>query len=194
MENTADRPDGPDKRNKKPIKLSTQAGIFIEANSSELFSRGIRLKSAWEEVASPKALEHTDSIVFSKKKENGILVYVQDSHWAAELGMQKELYRILLERETGWEIADIEFYVTKKAAFKKLFKKKEEGKKVKKGKKSKVPLSKSEDRYARELVASIKDEKLKERLYKAIKADFEWKKGTEGLKLSQKPPESPETI
>jgi hypothetical protein len=107
---------------------------------------------------------------------------------------QKELYRILLERETGWDITELKFLVTKKISLKKLFIKRKEGDREKKAKKVSTPLTESEDRYARELVSTIEDKELKERLYKAIKADFEWKKGRNALNLSQKPPESPETI
>jgi hypothetical protein len=180
-------------RNLKITQLNQQTNDFILKNSDERFSRGIRLQTAWEAIAPPQALEHTDNVVFSTKTKNrSILVYVQNSHWAAELGTQKELYRILLEQETGWEISDIKFLVTRKTAFKKFFKKRHNEKEQKK-KNVAVPLDEREDGYAREMVSSIKDNELRERLYKAIKADFAWKKGKKCLKLPQKPPESLET-
>jgi hypothetical protein len=182
------------KRNLKTTKLSQEMQNFITNNSNEQFSRSMRLQTAWEAVAPPQALQHTDNVVFSPKtKDNTILVYVENSHWAAELGTQKELYRILLEKETGWELPDVKFLITRKTAFKKLFKKREAKQKTEKAQKTAIPLTEEEDSYARDMVSPIKNERLKSKLYKAIKADFEWKKGSEGLKLSQKPPESPET-
>jgi hypothetical protein len=171
-------------RNKKATKLSKEMNSFIRAHSSEKFSRGMRLQSAWERIATPQALEHTDNVVFShKSKELCVLVYVDTSHWAAELGFQKELYKILLEKETGWHVFDIKFFVTRKATLKKLFQKQKEKKKTDTEVTTRIPLTEEEDRYARDLVSPIKDEKLRNQLYKAIKSDFEWKKSSTGLKL-----------
>jgi hypothetical protein len=182
-----------EERDKKAVRLYVKAGDFIQNHSSKEFSRGIRLQNAWEIIATPQILTHTDNVVFAPKKNSVILVYVENSHWAAELENQKELYRILLERETGWKIDEMKFLVTKKISLKKLFTKKRDESSEKKKRKIAVSLSEKEDRYARELVSEIEDEKLKERLYKAIKADFEWKKGRNALNLSQKPPGSPES-
>jgi hypothetical protein len=171
-------------KDKKIKKLSAELNSFIINNSNERFSQGIKLQEAWEAIASPQALEHTDNVVFLQKTNRlCVLIYVEDSRWAAELGMQRELYRILLEKKTGWEINELKFYVTRKAMFKKLFKKQKEKEQQKKTGKTAAPLTEKEDGYARELVSPIKDKKLQESLYKAIKADFEWKKGNEGLKL-----------
>jgi hypothetical protein len=183
---------------KQTVRLGEELSDFIKNNSSERFTRESRLQRAWETVASTRILDHTDSVVFSTKaKQPCVIVYVESSIWAAELEAQKELYRILLEKETKWTIDDLKFYVTRKVMFKKLFKKRnsEKTQEYSKSKKEKtaVPLTEEEDRYARELVSSVQDKKLQDGLYKAIKADFEWKKGSEGLKLPQKPPESPES-
>jgi hypothetical protein len=178
--------------NKKTTKLSWEIGDYIKAKTKPSFSQGIELHTAWEKVASPPALEHTDNVVFSLRNKNKeILVYVDSSHWAAELGTQKELLRILMEKETGWQIETITFLVTRKASLRKIFQKQKEAKSANNDKS--IPLTKSEDRYARELVAGIQNKELQNKVYKAMKADFEWKKGTEGLKLPQKPPESPES-
>jgi hypothetical protein len=183
---------------KKAVRLGDELSDFMKDNSNERFTRGTRLQRAWEAVASTRILEHTDSVVFStKSKQPCVIVYVESSIWAAELEAQKELYRILLEKETNWKIDDLKFYVTRKVMFKKLFKKRnsEKAQEYPESKKKKiaVPLTKEEDGYARELVSSVQDKKLQDGLYKAIKADFEWKKGSEGLKLPQKPSESPES-
>jgi hypothetical protein len=173
-----------EEKKKEAKKLNIELNAFIKKNSSNRFSRAIKLQEAWKAVAPSRALEHTDNIVFSHKTEQPcVLIYVEDSRWAAELGMQRELYRILLEKKTGWEISELKFYVTRKAMFKKFFKKQKEETKQDEVKKTAIPLTKEEERHARELVSSIKNEKLQESLYKAIKADFEWKKGNGGLKL-----------
>ena len=184
-----------DERNKRITKLNWETNRYINSNSKDGLSRVMQLQSAWEKIASPVALENTDNIVYSNKtKKPEILVYVDNSHWAAELESQKELYRILLEKELRQKVSDVKFLVTRKAAYKKIFKKWREKNTSTKSKERAIPLTKEEDRHAREMVSVVKDEKLRNSLYKAMKADLEWKKGTEGSKTPENPPESPETI
>jgi len=184
-----------DERNKKITKLNWETNRYINRNSKGGLSRAIQLQSAWEKIASPTALENTDNITYSNKgRKTEILIYVDSSHWAAELESQKELYRILLEKELKQKVSDIKFLVTRKAAYKKTFMKWREKTTTNRARERAVPLTKEEDRRAREMVSVVKDEKLRNSLYKAMKADLEWKKGTEGLKMSENPPESPETI
>jgi len=184
-----------DDRNRKLTRLNWETNRFINRNSKEGLSQAIQLQSAWEKVASQKALENTDNITFSvRSKKPEILIFVGSSHWAAELESQKELFRILLEKETGLKIYDVKFLVTRKAAYKKTFMKWREKTTANRSREKAIPLTKEEDRHAREMVSKIQDEKLRNALYKAMKADLEWKKGTEGSKTPENPPESPETI
>ena len=184
-----------DTRNQKISRLSKETTGFINTHSKKGLSQAVRLQNAWEKIASSQALEHTDNITFSNRlNKSTLLVYVDSSHWAAELESQKELYRILIEKETGYRVADLKFLVTRKTAFKKAFIKWRETTTSSKGKEGSVPLTDEEEGYARKMVSVIKSEKLREQLFKAMKADFEWKKGTEGLKLPENPPEGSETI
>ena len=192
-------------RNKKFTKLGREIEDYVYSASGEhLDQKGkpehkvaqvIKLQNAWEKIASPRALEHTDNITFVEKaKKPGVLIYVENSHWAAELEAQKELYRLLLEQETGFSIPDIRFLVTREASYKKIFlRRKEKNPVVNKGEKP-IPLTAKEEEYVRRLISQVSDSKLKEKLYNAMKADLEWKKGTDGLKLPENSPESPETI
>jgi hypothetical protein len=182
-------------RNKRVTKLSWETTRYINTNSRSGLSQIIQLHNAWEKIASPIALDNTDNITFSTKSKNPeVLIYVENSHWAAELEAQKELYRILLEKETGQPIYSIKFLVTRKTAYKKAFLKWREKSTTQKKSEKSIPLTKEEDRYTRQMLAKIQNENLRNKLYNAMKADFEWKKGTEGLKLPENTPESPETI
>ena len=184
-----------DERNKKTTKLSWETNQYIIKNSKDGLSQVMQLHNAWEKIAPPAAMEVTDNITFSSKsKKTEVLVFVENSHWSAELGAQKELYRILMEQETGLKISDMRFPVTREAAFKKIFQRWKDKAATAKARERAIPLTREEDRYAREMVSGVKDKKLQNRLYIALKADLEWKKGREGLKLPENPPESPETI
>ena len=75
------------------------------------------LQAHWEKVAAPHLLEHTDNVVYcTRSKNNTILVYVDSAAFAAELTMDKELYRLRMQQETKKEIADIKFLVSRKTA------------------------------------------------------------------------------
>ena len=184
-----------DSRNKKITSLNREIGTFLNTHSKKGLPQATQLQKAWEKAATPNALQHTDNITFSSKaKEPTVLVYVENSHWAAELEAQKELYRILLEKETGFSIPALQFLVTRKSFFKKTFMKDNRETKAKQQNEQESRLTEDEIGYAREMVSKIQDKELKMKLYNAIKADFQWKKGTDGLKLPENPPESPETI
>lgn len=71
----------------------------------------------WRKIASEHFQEHTDNVVYSTRSEKTeILVFTDDSSYAAELSMDKELYRLRMQGELGKEIADIKFLVSRKAA------------------------------------------------------------------------------
>lgn len=176
-------------------KLSGEMRDLINPEYLQGLPQVRQLMNAWEKIATPKALKHTDNIVFSnRKKHPAILIYVDSSHWAAELGNQKELYRTLLEKETKSTVDDLIFLVTQKKEYRKVFIKNRDGSTALVEPAEQVCLTKEEDGYARDMVSGIKDENLKEKLYNAVKADLERKKGSGCLKLPELPPESPETI
>jgi hypothetical protein len=179
---------------KKKTSLNKEISEFIKAHPQSIYTKGFRLQQVWENIASEKELEHTDNIARATDKKETILIYVDSSHWAAELSTKRELYRILLEQELNESINEVKFLVTRKASLKKIFQKKLKQSAAAKKEERSIALNKEEDRYAREMVSVINNEELRTRLYNAIKTDFEWKKGREGLNLPQNPPESPKTL
>jgi len=176
-------------------KLSGEMRNIINPQISSKLPQIIRLQEAWEKIAPSQALQHTNNITISRKKKDPlILIYVENSHWAAELGTQKEFYRMLLEKEMKMKVPDIVFLVTQKKQYNRTFIKNKENGIKENDKEISIALTQEEDGYARELTLRIKDEELRNKLYKAMKADLEWKKGTGGLKLPENTLESPETI
>jgi hypothetical protein len=165
--------------NKKTTKLSEELNAFLARRTKKEFTQGLKLHTAWEAVATLKSLEHTDNVVFSTRATQPvILVYVDDARWAAELTATKEICRFMMERELKQPIHTIEFLVSKSDTFKKVFKKSKPQQKQEASKKKVQNLTKEEEQEIQNLTAPIKDTKLKERLYSAIKKDTEWKKST----------------
>lgn len=179
-----------DVRSKK-TNLNKELKNFINANSQNSYPQTMQLQQVWENIASEKELINTDNITRSSDKKNIILIYVVNSHWAAELSTKKELYRIMFEKELKEEIKEVKFLVNRKAALKKSFKIKKEQQQAQQKKEKSISLNNEEEAYTQKMLEKIKNNELKEKLYKAVKADFEWKKGRSSLNLLQNPPESP---
>ncbi|MBR2521829.1 MAG: DUF721 domain-containing protein [Coriobacteriales bacterium] len=166
------------------VNLKDGINQAIAKSASPKLKRGVRLKNAWESVATETVLAHTDNIIDSLKNAHSLVVFVDDSAWAAQLSMSKEYYRQSLQFVLNEPIEDIFFIVSKKAGIRKEFKKHAEQKPWYKDDLEPIQLTDSELEYIRKSVDRVKDEKLKEKLFEAFVADFKWKKG---VNLSKQP-------
>jgi hypothetical protein len=176
------------------VRLSQELSGFLGKNISEGQQGAFKLQSAWVQVCNQQALDHTDNVLFSKRSQGRVvLVYVDSSHWAAELSMNKELLRLKLNQVLEAQIDDIVFEVSRAAALKRQFKKQAPAGQDKHGLVEPIALTLEEEGHARESLDEIADTQLRERLFRAMKADLEWKKGIECVKSPQAAPESPES-
>jgi len=149
-----------------------------------------RLCRAWEEVASENILLHTINIIFDKKNPKIAVVFTDNSVVKADLTADQEIYRNLLSQALGYDtdaaLEAVRFALNRRSSLLGVFRKKEKEKsRGAKGSPDRVeplPLSPEEERHARETVECIKDERLKESLYNAMKSQIEWKKGIEAAK------------
>ena len=110
-------------RIKKSINLGDELDSYVGRIDSPIAEKGYKsykLQNAWEHVAPREVREHTDTVLFDKhEKEPIILIYVDDSSWAAELNMQKEFYRIKMEDELAQPITEVKFRVSRITALRK---------------------------------------------------------------------------
>ncbi|MCL1879870.1 MAG: hypothetical protein FWF71_04525 [Actinomycetia bacterium] len=160
------------------------AALLNKGDTSQV-ATAIKLQKTWQTVAADTVLDHSDNIIFDKKNPAIVVIFVDDSRWAAELNAEKEIYRVQLSQAMGLvdesQLQEVRFAVSRKAGLKKLCrssqKRSEDEPYV-----QPLPLSAEEEGYAREIVSRIVDEKLRISLFKAMKANLEWKKGIEALK------------
>jgi len=157
---------------------------IVKMQTSPKLRRGLVLQEAWERIAPRSALDHTDNVIDGKKERNSIVIFVDTPHCAANLSMSKEYFRQMMEHETGFEISNIYFVVSKENGIRKEFKKRETERPWYYDSCESVPLNEMELRYARMTVEGIEDEILKETLFNAFVSDMEWKKG---IKRNNKP-------
>jgi len=107
-------------RARKAVSLNDELARYLGTLDPKTTQQTSKLQRAWEKVASPKVREHTDAVIFSKyDTEPIILVYVDDSSWAAELNMQREFYRIMMERELSQTVVEVRFFVSRNTALRK---------------------------------------------------------------------------
>lgn len=119
-------------RKKESVFLGDEIGEYLSSlkvfgsdgkkrtTASQAAKRSMNLLVCWQRVAPQRVLDHTDNVVYStRSKDTEILVYVDSAAYAAELSMDKELYRIKMQQETEKQISDIKFLVSRKTARKK---------------------------------------------------------------------------
>ncbi|MDR1421380.1 MAG: DciA family protein [Coriobacteriales bacterium] len=190
-------------KGKGQTSLSVELRSFVVYNKAEGFEETRKLRCAWEKICDSQTLNHTDNLVYSKNNKNThglvVLVYLDDSHWAAELSMSKELLRFKLSQELKQPVSDLVFGVNRRAALKCRFQKSQTedhdaARRAGAALVEPIPLTEEEEGHAREILSNIPDEQVKNKLYKAMKLDWEWKKGSECSKLPEKGPQSPEYI
>jgi predicted nucleic acid-binding Zn ribbon protein len=102
-----------------PSNLKQEIERFLNTHQSKN-GHTAGLLNTWESVAQEAVLQHTDNVVYSKKSaQTEVLVFVDDASWAAELTMNKEVYRILMQEQLNKPIADIKFLVSRTTALRK---------------------------------------------------------------------------
>jgi len=162
--------------------LEEELVAFLQKNQSPLTISAVKLRQAWKDIASPRVLEHSDNIIYDKKDPRIVIVYVDSSHWSAELNAEKEIYKKQLSKALQLagdsQLHEVRFHVTRRSALRHMFKKSQS---AATGTEYVQPvrLSPEEDRHAREKLLAVSDPELRTRLYKAMKANLEWKKGIE---------------
>lgn len=146
-----------------------------------------RYKAALESVyrdQAPLFLAHTNNVYVMKKRDvKTLIVYVDESIFSAELNAQRELIKLKLLELFGEQIEEFEIYVSREK-YKKNHPYLTDDRPESDEKHPPVQLDSNEKAYVSTVSATVEDERLREKLKKAMTADMEWKKGESG-KLTQ---------
>ena len=135
------------------------------------------IESVYPHQTAKLHLNHTNKVVITTMK--GIctlIVYVDDSLFAAELNAQRELIKLRLLELFGEEIEDFQIKISRWR------KQKEEHPYIDVHdlvleKSPALPLDDHEKSFVDRTIGKIEDEKIKKSLERAMTADLEWKKG-----------------
>ena len=123
-------------------------------------------------------LAHTNNVIISKKKGvRSLIVYVDDSLFAAELNAQRELIKLRLLELFGEEIDDFQINVSRWKKYRENHPYVNDEPKESNRLSVSVPLNDHESSFVKRTSGAVEDEKLRKSLEKAMTADLEWKKG-----------------
>ena len=152
-----------------------QARINMRANQvRERYKRAI--ESVYRDTA-PLFLAHTNNVYIMKKGDvPTLIVYVDESIFAAELNAQRELIKLQLLQLFGEDIEQFEIHVSR-GKYKKNHPYLTESPENAVEKPPSIPLDDAEEAYVSNTVSTVEDQRLREVLQKAMKTDLEWKKG-----------------
>lgn len=151
-----------------------------------------RYRAAIESVYPPSTahlhLAHTNNVIITMKKgARTLIVYVDDSLFAAELNAQRELIKLQLLEQFGEQIDDFQIKTSQ-------WRKYRERHPYADGEETAVeappvakPLDERERAYVSDTASKIEDDRLRKSLERAMTADLEWKKG-ETMETTRKNP------
>lgn len=158
---------------------SSQARVNLRAR--EVRSR---YKEALESVYGPMAehfLAHTNNVyIMMKDGVRTLIVYVDESIWAAELNAQRELIRLRLLELFGEQIERFDIHISR-GNYKDNHPYASETPTESQQQAPSIPLDPNERSYVSDTVSTIQDERLRESFRSAMTADMEWKKGEKEL-------------
>lgn len=147
-----------------------------------------RYRAAIESVyrdAAPLHLAHTNNVIITRVGQvNTLIVYVDDSLFAAELNAQRELIKLRLLELFGEEIDDFQIRTSRWKKYRDNHPFVDSSAQPESSNVSPVPLSDDERSFVSDTAAVVEDEKLRKSLERAMTADLEWKKG-EKVKASR---------
>ena len=154
---------------------SEQARINLRAN--QVRTRYRRAIEAVYRKAAPMHLAHTNNVyIMEKGGVRTLIVYVDESIFAAELNAQRELIKLHLLQEFGEDVEQFEIHVSRgKYKGNHPYAADLDGGQA--NSPSAKPLSAAEREYVQTTATTIQDNHMREAFQKAMTADLEWKKG-----------------
>ena len=152
-----------------------QARINLRANQvRDRYKRALEI--AYQDQA-PLFLAHTNNVyIIMKDGVRTLIVYVDDSIFAAELNAQRELIRLHLLQLFGEDVEQFEIHVSR-GKYKKNHPYLSENQQNDPQTTASIPLTDTEKAYVSNTVSTVEDERLRASLERAMTADLEWKKG-----------------
>ena len=169
-----------------PFSAALRKSLRTTAGANELAAKAARagkVKQMWRESVDQAFLDHTNAVYIVREHDEKILiVYVDDSIFAAELNARRELIKLKFLQRYNEDIAEFRILISR-GRYKKNypFRAGEEGA-PHEARPPRAPLSPECKEELAHRCEDIGDERLRTALLKAMVSDLEWKLGSERQK------------
>lgn len=161
--------------------LSQAAGSDVLAKKA---ARAARVKTMWRESVDAVFLDHTNSVYIIREGEKKILiVYVDDSIFAAELNARREMIKLRIETKFGEHIDEFRILISR-GRYKNNYPFRE-GTEAPTAQPRQVRRALAEDKLEEidDACALIEDERMREALKRAMISDLECKNALDAEKI-----------
>lgn len=172
----------------KSFAAALQNSLRSTAGSSELAAKAARankVKQMWREAVDPVFLDHTNSVyIIREGDEKTLIVYVDDSIFAAELNARRELIKLKFFQRFNEKIDEFKILISRGRYKQNYPFRNQDGDPFYIEPAQRVPLSEGRRAEIEDQCACIPDERLRKSLMKAMISDLEWKSGIEKRKIN----------
>ena len=159
---------------------STMRGLIGDSEAAAKAMRTIKVQDMWRGVVDPVFLDHTNAVfIIQEKGQKVLIVYVDESIFAAELNAQRELIKLKLLQLFGEEVEDFNIYISR-GQYKNHHPYELDQSEKQTCAYQAVPLSESEQEYVKNTTETIESQPLKNSFEKAMTAAMELNKSELG--------------
>ena len=144
------------------------------------------IESVYPERTASLHLAHTNKVIVKDVRSVGrdgssikvrtLIVYVDESLFAAELNAQRELIKLRLLELFGEDIEEFDIRISGKREYKREHPYVDDNSEFPQRNETSIPLTSDEKQFVNRTAGIIEDESVRKSLEKAMTADLEWKK------------------
>lgn len=144
--------------------------------------RTMQVKEMWSEVVEEIFLDHTNAVfILNENNKKVLIVYVDESIFAAELNGRRELIKLKFLQQFNEELDEFKICISR-GAYKKNYPFRETDLPSYVEQVQPITLSEDELNNLHAQTKEVKNPKIRNTLLKAMIADLEWKKGLDEKK------------
>ena len=136
------------------------------------------IESVYPEATAALHLAHTNKVIITNiDGVRTLIVYVDDSLFAAELNAQRELIRLRLLELFGEDVEEFQIKTSRWKKYREMHPYADKDSQESDKNSLSIPLDADEKSFVSRTAGVMEDEKIRKTLEKAMTADLEWKKG-----------------
>ncbi len=166
---------------------NTLQAMGCDIETAHYQRRAAHVRTMWADVVDPIFLPHTNAVFIKRKSDiKQLIVYVDESIYAAELNARCELIKLRLLQRYGEDIDEFKILISRGAYKKNHPFIQEESPTTCTEQAQPIPLNDQQKASLSTALARVNNPELRQRLARAAQADIEWKNGIKVKKDKRK--------